>query len=127
MSIRLAEPIVVEVNSAVVENDTDGAATLASLDFLAETIRFSLRIGTLVNDELNAGQAAPTITVDVNLKTGEWSSSDDGALAVLKAALRGTMSDQDLTALGDQNTALRNALEAFAVSSGIMPGIQVPW
>jgi hypothetical protein len=134
MSITLTTPYTVAINGTQVEDDTVGACSSYSMDFLAKILTVVFKIGTLTGSPstLNVGpysQQPPiqTVTVAVYLgPTGGGQTQYQWWLnGVLQASIipSATMAPFVTQLLGD-----RNASETFvAVSGGLMPGTQVPW
>ena len=125
MSITLTSPYTVSVNGSQVENDTVGACTGMSLDYLANVLTYSFAIGGLTGSpaNLNIGPYAQTnsqnVIVTVQLLTGGWSDNHGHS---------GTIPGAILNPIITQLLANRNTAEGFvAVSGGLMPGTQVAW
>jgi hypothetical protein len=123
MSITLTSPYAISVNGTQVENDTVGACTGMSLDYLASVLTYSFAIGGLLGGNLNVGPYAQTnnqnVVVTVQLQTGAW-SDNHGHSGVIPGAI--------LNPIVTQLLANRNTAESFmAVSGGLMPGTQVAW
>lgn len=125
MSITLTTPYTVSIGGVQVENDTIGACTSVSTDFLARTLTATFQIGTLTGNppNLNGGPYGilqnQSYNIVVHLDTGAWSDNHGHSGTVPG----GTLATQVTQALSN-----RNAAEAFmAVAGGLMPGTQVPW
>lgn len=132
MSITLTNPYTVSVNGTQVEDDTAGACTGLSIDFLARTYSVTFKMGTLTGNppNLNVGpyaNATQTITTTVYVGPttggqtfGQWWLNGVLQGSIIPAATLNSFVSQ---ILGDRNTA-----EGFvSVSGGLMPGTQVPW
>jgi hypothetical protein len=119
MSITLTTPKKVALNDVVIENNTQGACMGYSIDFFSNTFVATLRTGVVQGGNLNAGVYGDLVTLTVNLTTGAWTSSN---------GLTGTVPGGALANFVNQFKTDRNATESYAAgSSGIMPGVQVPW
>lgn len=116
MSITLTNPYTVSVNGTQVEDDTAGACTGLSIDFLARTYSVTFKMGTLTGNppNLNVGPTTGGQTF------GQWWLNGVLQGSIIPAATLNSFVSQ---ILGDRNTA-----EGFvSVSGGLMPGTQVPW
>jgi hypothetical protein len=125
MSITLTTPYAVTINGVQVENDTVGACTGYSVDFIANTMTYFFQIGTLAGSPPNlvAGPIASLqnkfIQVTVNLLTAAWTDNIGGS-----GVVPGSILNPIIAAF----IADRNSAEAFmAVSGGLMPGTVTPW
>jgi hypothetical protein len=123
MSITLTTPKKIALNDVVVENNTQGADVSMSMDYLSNVATFIFSIGTVQgtppNLNIGAYAAADTVTVTLDLTTGNWSSSNGKSGTLTGAAFNNFVS---------QMKATRNSAEVFASGpSAIMPGTQVPW
>ena len=126
MSITLTTPYVVNINSVPVEDDTVGACVSSAVDYLARTLTYVFKIGTLTGSppNINVGPYAQTngqtVTVVVYLLTGQWSLN-----GVMQG---GTIAGSILNPIITTLISDRNNAEGFvSVSGGLMPGSQVPW
>ena len=133
MSIALTTPYTVAIGGVQVENDTIGACVSSSIDYLARTLTYTFKVGTLTGSpsNLNVGPYAQlqgqTITVTVYIgttnatqTTGQWFLN-----GVLQGSIipSGTINPIISTIIADRNTA-----EGFvAVSGGLMPGTTTAW
>jgi hypothetical protein len=61
---------------------------------------------------------ATSIWINLDLDTGQWTSSN---------GLSGTVPVAELVPLETAFKAIRNGVEQFAAAAGIMPGTQTPW
>jgi hypothetical protein len=125
MSITLTTPWVVSIGGVQVENDTVGACTGFSIDYIQDIMVYTFTIGTLVGNppSIVGGTYAiannQQITITVNLKTGAWSDNHGHS---------GTIPGSILNPIVTQLLANRNSAESFmAVSGGLMPGTQIAW
>jgi len=130
MSITLTTPRKVSLNDGVkVENNTQGAVMGWTVDTLGNTVTFFLRMGTVQGTppNLNAGVYSADSSLVVDLTTGKWTATGtfaDGS----PMNLSGTVPAGALNQFVSQIKADRNQAEVFSAgSSGIMPGVQVPW
>jgi hypothetical protein len=123
MSITLTTPKTVSINGVQQENDTQGAATLLSYDFLANvaTLRFS--IGSGAPSAFNVGVYDTPILLTVNMTTGAWTAVNTQSGTGVGS---GTFSGAGFTSFQSQFKSIRNAAETFA-STQFMPGTQVAW
>lgn len=134
MSIALTTPYVVNINAIQVEDDTTGACTSMSMDYLARMMNYTFKIGTLTGSpsNLNVGPYAQTNgqTISVNvyvgpniaggLQTGTWFLNGVQQAAVIPS---GTINPIITQLLTNRNTA-----EGFvAVSGGLLPGVVTNW
>lgn len=132
MSITLTNPYTVVVNGVQVEDDTVGACTSLSIDFIGRTYTVVYKLGTLTGNppDLNVGPyAQATQTVTVTVYVGPTTSTQTFGQWWLNGALQAsiiptaTLNSFVTQILGDRNTA-----EGFvSVAGGLMPGTQVPW
>lgn len=125
MSITLTTPYAISVNGTQVENDTVGACTGMSVDFIGNVMIYTFSVGTLAGNPSNlvAGPYAiannQQITITVQLLTGAWSDNHGHS---------GTIPGSILNPIIAQLIAQRNSAESFmAVAGGLMPGNQVAW
>lgn len=126
MSIKLTTPFTVAIGGSQVENDTDGAMTGITIDFLGRTYTVIFQVGTLVNNptpNLNPGPQGQiqnqTYVVTVHMDTGAWSDNHGHS---------GVITGQTLTNIINGAVSDRNTGEAFmAVPGGLMPGTITPW
>ncbi len=117
--ITLTTGKLVVINGVTQENNTQGACTGFTVDFLANTATFSFQIGSGAPASFNIGVYSTLVTITVNLTTGAWTSSN---------GLSGIVPSGPLTNFNNQMRSDRNLSEVFAAgSSGVMPGTQVPW
>lgn len=127
MSITLTTPFVVNIQGSQVENDTVGAMTSTSIDFIGRTQTTTFQIGTLVNNptsNLNAGPQAQlqnqNYTIIVHMDTGAWSDNHGHSGTIAPGTI--------LTNIQTSAVSSRNTGESFmAVPGGLMPGTIVPW
>lgn len=105
-----------------VENDTIAAAVTSSTDFLGNTLTFSLVKGSPLAGNINGGAFAQAdgqnVSVTLSLVSGNWTASTGQS---------GALDGPTLTNIANQSKANRNAMEAFAISNNLIPGIQVVW
>jgi hypothetical protein len=125
MSITLTTPYAISVNGTQVEDDTVGACTGMSLDYIGNVLVYTFTVGTLAGNPPNivAGPYAiandQQITITVQLLTGAWSDNHGHS---------GTIPSTILNPIITQLITNRNSAESFmSVSGGLMPGTQVPW
>jgi hypothetical protein len=134
LSISLTTPYTIAVNGSTVENDTVGACVGMSMDYLARTLTYTFKVGTLTGSpsNLNVGPYAQTngqtITVTVyvgpnisgGLQTGNWYLN-----GVLQPAV---IASGTINPIITQLLANRNTAEGFvAVAGGLMPGVATAW
>jgi hypothetical protein len=134
LSITLTTPYTVSIGGVSVEDDTIGACTSMSVDYLGLIMNYTFKVGTLTGSpaNLNVGPYAQlqgqTISVNVyvgpnitgGLQTGNWYLN-----GVLQSSI---ISGTILSPIITQLIANRNTAEGFvAVSGGLMPGTQVNW
>ena len=133
MSITLTSPYTVSINGSTVETDTIGACVASSVDYLARTLTYVFKVGTLTGSpvNLNVGPYAQTNgqTVTVMVYIGPTTATQTTGQWYLNGILQGTIIPGGTinpiisTILGDRNTA-----EGFvAVPGGLMPGSVTPW
>lgn len=133
MSITLTSPYTVAINGSTVETDTIGACTSSSVDYIARTLTYVFKIGTLTGSptNLNAGPYAQTNgqTITVTVYIGTTNATQTTGQWYLNGILQGTIIPGSTinpiisTILADRNTA-----EGFvAVPGGLMPGSLVAW
>lgn len=136
MSITLTTPYTVSISGTQVENDTVGACSGMSVDYISVTMTYIFKVGTLAGSpsNLNAGPIAQregkTILVTVYLgATNENGNGWTQGQWWLNGTLQSTIiSLSILNPIITQVLANRNTAEGFvAVSGGLMPGTQVPW
>ena len=126
MSITLTTPFTVSIGGVQVENDTNGAMTSLSVDFIGRTYTATFQVGTLVSNptpNLNPGAQGTiqnqTIIITVNMLTGAWSDNHGHGGTIPGATLAPINSDF----LGDRNIG-----ESFmSVAGGLMPGTFTLW
>jgi hypothetical protein len=125
VSITLTTAYAIAVNGTQVENDTVGACTGFSVDYVGKIMVYTFTLGTLSGSppSIVAGTYAVAnnqqITLTVNLVTGAW-SDNHGHGGVVPGSI--------LNPIITQLLGNRNSSESFmAVSGGLMPGTQVPW
>lgn len=137
MSITLTSPYTVSVKGVSVEDDTVGACTGMSMDYLALMMTYTFKIGTLVGSpsNLNVGpysQNPPSQNVVVTVYMGTTNENSNGLTAGqwwLNGVLQGTtIAGATLAPIITQLLANRNTAEGFvAVSGGLLPGTTVAW
>jgi hypothetical protein len=134
MSITLTTPYTVAVNGSTVENDTIGACTSSSMDYLARVMTYTFKIGSLTGSpaNLNVGpysQNPPSQNIVVNVYVGPTTSNQTFGQWYLNGVLQSTIiSSTILNPIVAQLITDRNNAEGFvSVSGGLMPGTQVPW
>ena len=133
MSITLTTPYTVSIGGVSVEDDTVGACTSYSMDFMGLILTVVFQIGTLTGSPANlnvgpyAQQQGQDITVAVYL--GPTTASQTYGQWWLNGALQSTVVPvSTLSPFVTQLLGDRNAAETFvSVSGGLMPGTQVPW
>ena len=123
MSITLTTGIQVSINGVSRENNTQGAVIGFGVDYLTNTVSFSLAQGGVLSqsglDSFLVGAFAEPVQVTINMVTGAWTSSN---------GLSGTASGALFTAFQTSLKNTRNALETFsAVTNPILPGAVVNW
>src|SRR5579871_4002181 len=107
MSITLTTPFTVSIGGSQVENDTVGACTSISTDFLARTLTATFEIGTLTGNPPNlnpgaqAGLQNQNYTIVMHLDTGLWSDNHGHSGTVPGP----TLASQVAQAISDRNTA----------------------
>lgn len=131
MSITLTTPYTVAINGSTVETDTIGACTSSSVDYIARTLTYVFKIGTLTGSpsNLNAGSYAQTNgqTITVTVYIGTTNATQTTGQWYLNGVLQGTIIPGGTinpiisTILADRNTA-----EGF-ISQGLMPGTTSAW
>ena len=134
MSITLTTPYTVSIGGVSVEDDTIGACTSMSVDYLGLIMNYTFKVGTLTGSpaNLNVGPYAQlqgqTISVNVyvgpnitgGLQTGNWYLN-----GVLQSSI---ISGTILSPIITQLIANRNTAEGFvAVSGGLLPGSVTNW
>lgn len=134
MSIALTTQYTVAIGGVQVEDDTTGACTSMSMDYLARMMTYVFKVGTLTGSpsNLNVGPYAQTngqtITVAVyvganisgGLQTGNWFLN-----GVLQASV---IASGTINPIITQLLANRNTAEGFvAVAGGLMPGTTTNW
>jgi|SRR5580765_1608512 len=129
MTINLTTATVATVTgpSPLSENDAQAGCTLLDVDYNGQIATFTFKQGTASGQALNAGAylGLSTVTIQVNLQTGVWSSFDDKNPLNNKA---GTFTGAAFTTFVNMMKNLRNTVESFvAGTSGILPGTQVSW
>ncbi len=137
MSIALTTPYVVNINGTQVEDDTIGACTSMSMDYLANMMTYTFKKGTLTGSpaNLNVGpysQNPPSQNVVVTVYMGSTNENGNGLTAGqwwLNGVLQSTdISNTILSPIITQLLANRNTAEGFvAVSGGLMPGSVTNW
>lgn len=133
MSITLTVPYTISVNGTQVEDDTVGACTSMSMDYLANLMTYVFKIGTLTGSptNLNVGPYAQTNgqTVTVTVYVGPTTATQTFGQWYLNGALQSTIvSSTTLNPIVTQLLSNRNTAEGFvSVSGGLMPGTQVSW
>jgi hypothetical protein len=134
MSITLTTPYVVNVNGSVVEDDTIGACTSSSMDYLARMLTYTFKIGTLTGSpsNLNVGpysQNPPSQNIVVSVYVGPTTGTQTFGQWLLNGVLQATIIPSGtLAPFVTSLLADRNSAEGFvAVSGGLLPGSVVPW
>ena len=133
MSITLTTPYTVSVNGTQVEDDTIGAVTSISIDYIGCLLTVVYKIGTLIGSPstFNAGPYAQlngkTITVIVYI--GPTTASQTYGMWWLNGALQSSIvPSASLTNTISTAISWWNTAESFAsVSGGLLPGTQVAW
>jgi hypothetical protein len=125
MSITLTTPYTISVNGSQVEDDTIGACTGMTVDYIGNVMVYTFSVGTLIGNPSNlvAGPYAiannQQITITVQLLTGAW-SDNHGHSGIIPGSI--------LNPIVAQLLANRNSAEGFmAVSGGLMPGVVTAW
>lgn len=119
MSITLTTGKNIVINSVPFENDASGAVTDFTVDFIGNTLSFTLMTGTTSGSTFTAGSLGDIVKVTINLTTGGWKTS---------TGLSGIIGGGAIASFVAEIKADRNAAETFAAGgSNIMPGTQVPW
>lgn len=133
MSITLTSPYSVTISGTSVENDTVGACVSSSVDYLARTLSYAFKIGTLTGSppNLNVGPYAQLQgqTIDVTVYVGPNTATQTTGQWYLNGALQSKIiSGTILNPIIAQLITHRNTAEGFvAVSGGLMPGTIVAW
>lgn len=133
MSITLTVPYTVAIGGVQVENDTVGACVSSSVDYLARTLTYVFKVGTLTGSpaNLNGGPYAQLQgqTVTVTVYVGPTTATQTFGQWYLNGALQSsTISGTILNPIVTQLITDRNNSEGFvSVSGGLMPGTQVLW
>jgi len=133
MSITLTTPYTVAIGGTQVENDTVGACTSMSMDYLARILTYTFKVGTLTGSpvNLNVGPLAQTNgqTVVVSVYVGPTTTTQTFGQWSLNGVLQGSIvPSATLNPIVTQLLANRNTAETFvAVANGLMPGTQVAW
>lgn len=133
MSITLTTPYQVSVNNVSVENDTVGACTCMSMDFLANVMTYTFKIGTLTGSpsNLNVGSYAQTNgqIVTVSVYVGPTTATQTFGQWYLNGVLQSTIvAAATLNPIVTKLISDRNTAEGFvAVAGGLMPGTVVAW
>ena len=117
MSINLTNIEQYSIGSTVVESNSVASAISPQIDFNSGTIAWNIQSGQLVNGVFSAGSRARSITVQINVINGTWSS--DGQSGTIAPALQ--------TQLHTLLTNMRNGLENFSINNGIVAGVAVAW
>ena len=122
MSITLTTGNLVAVNGVTKVNDTSAFCTNMMVDYVAGTATFAFKIGTMSGNTFTTDtQYGNTVTLTVNLITGNWASFD-----TVNGNKAGNISGAALTNFVNEHIAIQNAIETFAAgASGILPGTQV--
>ncbi len=108
------------IGGATIESDVNAAVTNLDVDYLANTVSFTVRQGTTSAPNFSPGQYPPSYQFVVNLSTGVWT--------VNGSALTGTISGVVLANINTTFKNLRNTTENFAVNQNLFPGAtQVAW
>lgn len=134
MSITLTTPYTVSVNGTQVENDTVGACTSSSMDYIARMLTYTFKIGTLTGSpsNLNVGsysQNPPSQNIVVSVYVGPTTGTQTFGQWYLNGVLQGTIIPSGtLAPFVTSLLADRNSAEGFvAVVGGLMPGSTVAW
>jgi ethanolamine utilization microcompartment shell protein EutL len=133
MSITLTAPYTMTIRGTQVENDTIGACTGMSMDYLLNIMTYNFAVGTLSGSpaNLSMGPYAQTngANIIVAVYVGPTTTTQTFGQWWLNGILQATIvPSANLTASVTQLLANRNTAEGFvAVAGGLMPGTQVPW
>ena len=122
MSITLQAAAVNQliVGGVTIETDAAAAVTGMSVDWVANTITYFLKKGTVAGAVFTPGQVAMgNLSVTINATTGAWSVDGSGQ--------SGTLSGGALTTVQTNMKAWRNQLESFSNTQAIVPGTLVAW
>ncbi len=114
--------------SGQIETFTLGGSTVETHDataltethnlFLSNTLAVVYTDGTPATNSFATFPRVKTATLTINTVTGKWTTS---------AGTTGTLSGGQLTAIKNNQTALRNGLENIANAIGLTPGTIVAW
>lgn len=106
------------VGGSTVETHDASALTETHNLFLSNQLRAVFADGTPATNSFGSFPRANTFTLTINTTSGRWISS---------AGTSGTLSGGQLTAIKNNQTALRNGLENIANAIGLLPGTIVAW
>jgi len=129
MSITLTTPRKVALNDQTKENNTQGACTGYQVDLIGNVATFHFEMGAVQGSppNLNIGVYSAPATMVMDLLTGKWTATGTFADGT-PMNLSGQAPAGALNTFVNQLKADRNQAEVYAAgSSGIMPGVQVPW
>lgn len=118
MSITLTTGRLVSINGVQQENDTQGANTGYTIDFLGNSVTFFFAIGSGAPAAFNIGVYNVPVSVTVNLGSGAWTSTN---------GFSGTVAAGPLANFVNQTKAVRNTAETFVAGNSVMPGNQITW
>lgn len=122
MSITLNAAQINQLIVGGVSQETDGHAAVCgmSVDFVANTITFTVKKGTTVGAAFTPGNIVMgNLSVTISTVTGAWTVDGSGQSGVIGGA--------GLTAVQTNMKTWRNQLENFANTQAIMPGTVVAW
>ncbi len=106
------------LGGSVVETHDAHALTEIHTLFLSNTMTVIFPEGTPATNSFGSFPRAKIATLTIDLVTGKWTSS---------AGSTGTLSGAQLTAINNDQRALRNGLETIANAIALTPGTVVAW
>ncbi len=107
------------IGGVIIETDGAAAVTSMSVDWVANTVTFWIKKGTVSGIFTPGSIASGNLQVTINALTGAWSVDGSGQ--------SGTLLSAGLTILQTNLKTYRNQLEQFANANAIMPGTIVAW
>ena len=109
------------VGGVAKETDATDAVSSIQIDFIANTLVFTILGGSLAGQVFTPGTAGDNIQVSVNLTNGLWIASNSAT------GLPATLSGAALTSINTTLKGLRNTAETFSVNNNVANGTQVAW
>ena len=106
------------LGGSTVETHDAHALTEIHTLFLSNTMTVVFSEGTPATNSFGSFPRAHVATMTIDLVTGKWTNS---------AGATGTLSGAQLTAVNNNQKALRNGLETIANATGLTPGTIVAW